>query len=326
MIRAATLLLAAILAVAATSAPCAGLRRVDIPAGPEGAAIQALVWYPCAAPPEQLVLGPFSVSAVPNCSSSFDKLPLVIISHGRGGSFLGHHDTAEALADHGFIVAALNHPGDTAQDLSSTNDLSVWVERPNHVKRLIDYLTGASAFSANVDQARIGFFGFSRGGYTGLALIGADADWALATRNCQQHSSWRLCPQVLRRDYPAMPLAHDPRIKAAVLADPPAPFLSAESLASIKVPVQLWASEYGGDGVAPHDVAAIHEALRTQQDYRVVPNAGHFAFFTPCSAEMRALAPEPCSDAAGFDRPAFHQQFNADVVGFLRSVLGRSTE
>jgi predicted dienelactone hydrolase len=322
--RAVLLLLAVILAIATTSVRGAGLRRIDVPAGAKGTIIQAMVWYPCAAPPERISLGPFLVSAVPNCPISVDKLPLVIISHGRAGSFLGHHDTAEALANNGFIVAALNHPGDTAQDPDRTDDLSVWVERPNDVVRLIDYLTGVSLFSVNIDQTRIGFFGFSRGGYTGLALIGADADWAVATTFCRQRS-WRLCRQVLKKDFPATPLAHDPRIKAAVLADPPAPFFSAKTLASIKVPVQLWASEYGGDGVAPQDVVAIHEELRTQQDYRMVPNARHFAFFTPCSVEMAALAAEACSDATGFDRPAFHQHFNADVVGFFLTMLDRST-
>jgi len=41
------------------------------------------------------------------------------------------------------------------------------------------------------------------------------------------------------------PLARDPRIKAAVIADPPGSFLTAGSLATVKVPVQLWASERG---------------------------------------------------------------------------------
>jgi predicted dienelactone hydrolase len=34
------------------------------------------------------------------------KLPLLVMSHGTGGSTLGHFDTAVALADAGFVVAA----------------------------------------------------------------------------------------------------------------------------------------------------------------------------------------------------------------------------
>jgi len=50
----------------------------------------------------------------------------------------------------------------------------------------------------------------------------------------------------------------------------------------------------------------------------VVINAGHFAFVPPCPP---AAAPEFCSDAPGFDRVAFHAQFNADVLAFFRTHL-----
>ncbi|MBR1128200.1 dienelactone hydrolase [Bradyrhizobium iriomotense] len=321
-----TCLLAVILASVVNAALGAGLRRSDVPAGTEGPAIQVLVWYPCADTPKQIVLGPFSLPAVANCPLNAHELPLIVISHGRAGSFLAHHDTAEALAENGFIVAALNHPGDTAEDLSQTNDLSVWIERPKEVRRVIDFLIHTSAFAATIDSNRIGFFGFSRGGYTGLALLGGDADWVIGTTFCQEHPLYQLCRRVLSNDVPAEPLAHDPRIKAAALADPPAPFFSSRSLASINVPVQLWASEFGGDGVVLQDVSAVHQKLGSQQDYRIVPNAGHFAFFAPCTAELSAQASEICADAAGFDRPAFHKQLDASIVDFFRTTLSRSAK
>ena len=57
------------------------------------------------------------------------------------------HDTAERLADAGFVVAALNHPGDTDLDKSLFYDLSIYKQRPLDVKRVIDFLTGASPSS-----------------------------------------------------------------------------------------------------------------------------------------------------------------------------------
>jgi hypothetical protein len=48
-------------------------------------------------------------------------------------------------------------------------------------------------------------------------------------------------------------LTHDRRIKAAIIADPLALWFTADSLQEIKVPIQLWASELGGDGVTPHN-------------------------------------------------------------------------
>jgi hypothetical protein len=46
-------------------------------------------------------------------------------------------------------------------------------------------------------------------------------------------------------------LTHDRRINAAAIADPLSIFFTADSFAGVTIPVQLWASETGGDGVEP---------------------------------------------------------------------------
>jgi predicted dienelactone hydrolase len=138
---------------------------------------------------------------VKDCPLPDKRLPLVVMSHGRTGSFAGHHDIAEVLADAGFIVAAINHAGDTSADLSRTDDLSIYVSRPNDIKRLIDFMLGEPAFASSVDRERVGFFGFSRGAYTGLAVIGANPDWANVTERCQQFKN-HVCPPALVAELP----------------------------------------------------------------------------------------------------------------------------
>jgi predicted dienelactone hydrolase len=311
----------------ATLAQAAGLRFIDIPADADGPAIQGMVWYPCTEPPGEVKIDWAILPGVQDCPLAGDHLPLIAASHGRGGTFLlGNHDTAETLADNGFIVAAINHPGDTSQDRSRSSDLSVFVERPTDIKRLIDFMINASPFAARIDQDRIGFFGFSRGGYTGLVLIGANPDWAGEASNYCQQSQRLFCQQILGGKYPSQPLTHDPRIKAAVIADPLATFFSAESLARIKAPVQLWASERGGDGVQPQRVAAVDANLPAKHEYRVVSNAGHFAFVPPCPLVLIKEDPDVCVDAPGFDRVAFHAEFDADVLAFFRKWLIRPAE
>jgi predicted dienelactone hydrolase len=309
----------------ATVAQAAGMRWIDIPADADGPAIRGMVWYPCAEQAAEVPVAIFILKGVQDCPISGEHLPLVAASHGRGGSLLGNHDTAETLADNGFVVAAINHPGDTALDLSRSGELSVFVERPTDIKRLIDFMTSTSAFAASIDRDRIGFFGFSRGGYTGLVLLGANPDWAgVASESCQQVRR-RFCQEILGKQYPAQPLTHDPRIKAAVLADPLAIFFSAESLAPIKTPVQLWASSRGGDGVLPSHVAFVDANLPAKHDYRVVPNSGHFAFFL-CPPAMLQAGSDICADAPGFDRAAFHAEFNTDLLAFFRRWLVRTAE
>ena len=308
----------------ATLAHGAGFKFIDVPAGADGPAIKGAVWYPCSQPPGEIALGKITLPAVKDCALPAGKLPLIAVSHGRGGSFVGHHDTDEVLADAGFIVAAVNHPGDTASDLSRSGDLAAFIERPTDIKRLIDFMTGASAFADRIDPERIGFFGFSRGGYTGLVLLGANPDWDNATTLCRQ-STGSICQQILRKEFPAQPLTHDPRIRAAVIADPLPIFFTADSVAPVKVPLQLWASERGGDGVSPPDVVAVERNLSIAHEFRVVPNSGHFAFFAPCPPAIATEVPEICADAPGFDRVAFHKQFDADVLVFFRSQLTKAS-
>lgn len=316
--RILSFIVALALSVLATPSFAAGFRFLTVPADAEGPALAGGLWYPCAEPPGALQLGPFVLPVAKDCPLSSGKHPLIVVSHGRGGSFLSHHGTAEAFADAGFIVAAISHPGDSAQDKSRIDTLSAFASRPGDIKRLIDFML-ASPATPFIDPSRIGFFGFSRGGYTGLAVIGANADWANATAWCGD-APRGFCPQIRNREFPAGPIPHDPRIKAAVVADPLAIFFTAESLASIRTPVQLWASELGGDGVSLRDVAPLDAKLPARHEFHVVRNAGHFAFVL-CSPTLAQAIPEVCTDQSGFDRVAFHKEFNAAAVKFLQDNL-----
>jgi predicted dienelactone hydrolase len=89
----------------------------------------------------------------------------------------------------------------------------------------------------------------------------------------------------------------------------------------VTVPVQLWESARGGDGVTPEMVAAVEQTLPAKPDYHVVPEAGHFAFLAPCPAAMAKAVPEICTDAPGFDRVAFHKELNAEALAFFRKHL-----
>lgn len=311
-------LLAVILGLATTPAQAAGFRLIEVPGDVDGPTLKGAIWYPCLKPPGEIHLGNVVLPSVRDCPIGGGKQPLVVVSHGRGGTFISHHDTAETLADAGFIVAAINHPGSTALD-NRVGDLSALVERPTDIKRLIDFMLGPGPAASSIDPQRIGFFGFSMGGYTGLVVIGANPDWAIAF--CRQSSAVSVCEQILRKDFRVQPLVHDPRIKAAVIANPFSAFFTAQSFAAVKVPVQLWASARGGDEVSPEDIAAVNQNLPARHEYRVVPNSGHFDFLAPCTPALAKARPELCSDAPGFNRVAFHNKFDAAVLAFFRANL-----
>jgi predicted dienelactone hydrolase len=244
------------------------------------------------------------------------------MSHGTIGWFGGHHDTAATLADAGFVVAAISQPGDTLSDPSRVGDLSILFDRPASAKRLIDYMTGTWPDRVRIDAGKIGFFGFSRGGYTGLVALGGVPDLRKAAALCLGGSEHPACDKLRNHELPIESPIHDARIKAAVIADPAfGRLFDRNSLSAVKAPLQLWASERGGDGVSLELVAAINENLPSKPDYRVVRNAGHFAFVAPCSPEQATAAPQVCIDGDGFDRVAFHKHLNAALLQFFREQL-----
>src|SRR6266566_5149849 len=290
--------------LATTFACAAGFRFIEVPADASGPALKGAIWYPCATPSGEVKLtDTLSIRGVVDCPVDGSGLPLVVISTGGNGGFANNYDTAEALADTGYLTAAISHPGFTSPDkmILKQNVLDL-IERPTETKRLVDYLLGAWPDASKINPERIGFFGFSRGADTGLVAIGGNPDF-------RRGVALSMCPQDLKivcdkvwMTATSIP-AHDPRIKAAVLADPAfAVLFGPDSLKAVTVPIQLWASAYGGERTTPEDVAVLENELPAKPDYRVVPNSIHYAFLPPCSPDQQRSKRPQCVDAPGFDR------------------------
>jgi len=299
-------------------ARAAGIQLLDSDPDLAGA-----IWYPCATKPQPVPLGRLTVQfidslpGVKDCPVTGTKLPLVIVSHGRGGWFAGHDDVVEALVDAGFVVAAINHPGDNGNDRSQSDSLSVLASRPADIIRLLDFMLDDWKDKAAIDPARIGFFGFSAGAYTGLVLAGAKPDFGRVASVCTDKTG--PCEQLHHGDTLPNP-PHDARIRAAVIADAPSTAFTRDNLTAIKIPLQFWRSEQGGGGVDAAGTARVARSLPGTPDIHTVP-AGHFAFLPPCSPQFAAKLSRLCTDPPGFDRTAFHRDFDAGVVGFFREHL-----
>ena len=295
-------------------------------ADPVGKPLQIGIWYPSPATPAPLSVGPTTMNVAVNAPVRGTALPLVVISHGTGGSFLGHFDTALALADAGFVVVAVTHAGDNYADQSRSVDI---LDRPRQVSRVIDHMLSTWEGRAAIDSSRIGIFGFSAGGFTALASIGGIADLFKVGPMCARYPQDFACRLLAKQTAPfAVPApadVRDGRIRAAVVAAPALGYAFApDGLAAVTVPVQLWRAE--NDVILPHPryAEAVRLALPQPPDYRVVPGAGHFDFMAPCGPALASIAPDICSSAPDFDRARFHVEFNAQVVAFFaQSLAGR---
>ncbi|MES2834082.1 MAG: dienelactone hydrolase [Pseudomonadota bacterium] len=272
--------------------------------GPDGETIEGGVWLPAA---------------------DGAAHPLVVISHGNGGWYQGHADTAEALSGAGFVVAALTHPGDNFRDPSRGLHLTA---RAPQLSSLIDYMTEGWTGPVAVDPERIGAFGFSAGGFTVTSLIGGVSDAQAIQAHCAAQ------PEVFACQLVAMfggldlsdwrPETRDARVKAAVIAAPAFGLsFTDQSLASITIPVQLWQAADDQILPSPYNVEPVRDRLGRTPEYHRVDNAGHYDFLTPCGPEMRGGVPDICASPPGFDRAAFKVEFNRDVVRFFEEALAQ---
>jgi predicted dienelactone hydrolase len=236
---------------------------------------------------------------------------------------LNSYDTAIALADAGFVVAAVTHTGDNYRDQSAFSTRRQFAGRVRHVSRVIDFMLGAWVGSGSIDPARIGLFGHSAGGTTALITAGGIADLSLVRAFCTTHEDDWGCQQARQRgsagDAGEPVSGRDSRIKAIVVAAPAlAVAFQPAGLAAVHVPVQLWVSSQ--DEIV-RDASLIQTLLSIPPDYHLVQSGGHFAYLSPCSEILDRAAPEICKDPDGFDRAAFLHDFHSSVIAFYRERL-----
>ncbi len=131
-----------------------------------------------------------------------ERLPLIIFSHGYGGSQWSNSWFAEQLVPHGYIVAIVRHYGNSAKNMIPELSVRAW-NRPTDVSFVLDQLLQDPYWGQHIDQNKIGAAGFSQGGMTSLWLAGIQA---------------QLTPEILHRQITAL---SDPEWRNEHFADLP---------------------------------------------------------------------------------------------------------
>ena len=321
-----TAFLSAMVFATAAIAGSVGFREITVPDGADRP-LRVGLWYPTGAAPSSQRFATFSQVVAPGTPLAGRALPLVVLSHGTGGWYGSHYDTALALAEAGFVVAAISHTGDTYDDHSRA--AQIW-DRPRQVHRLIDFMLSEWPEHAQLDAGKVGVFGFSAGGFTALVAAGGTPDFSKIPAHVAAHPDF-YDSRLLKASNPPAPagvarapvaFVHDPRIKAIVVAAPALGYTFApDGLKAVTAEVQLWQAE--DDHILPGDeyAPAVRGALPKPPEFHLVPNADHYDFMAPCSPQLAQIAPEICQSRAGFDRAAFHLQFNAEVIRFFKRAL-----
>ncbi|MBI3496233.1 MAG: hypothetical protein HY058_02890 [Proteobacteria bacterium] len=294
----------------------------------EGGPMSVFVAYPSSGPGGTAQIGPYTIEGARGAPPVAGRFPLIVISHGTGGSQLGHHDSLTALARAGFVAVAVEHPRDNYRDDSGFGTDLQLIGRPHHIVALIDGVLTDPTLGPTIDRARIGMAGFSAGGYTALVVIGGRPNFALRAEYRQAVPDDPLMARAaaagsaLRKS--GLELVGDPRVRAAFIMAPALGFLFDQAaLAELRVPVRLYRA--GADEVLRHPWHAerVRQMLPTPPEYEVIEGAGHYVFLAPCAEALMDAVPEICRDPPGIDRAAIHARLNAEMVDFFRRALGQ---
>ena len=300
--------------------------------------VPGMVWYPTAAPSEPQRFGPFSLNAALGAKPTPGRHPLVLISHGNGGTEIGHAWLAETLVAAGYVVVAIRHPGSNYQDMSATGKAIYFTERPRHLSLVLDQLLASERWAALIDDKRIAAIGTSAGGHTVLALAGGQPQPTRAALHCSAQGKGleedpTMCLQggftkskpAPVPDEAAKPFdRRDVRVRAVVADSPLVMGLAAESLAGITVPLLV---QYGArdDNLIPrfHAEALCAALLPVNTKATCVRDekAGHHAIFQTGTGRLGKPGLDPAEDPAGFDRAAWQAAAGPRIVAFLNASL-----
>jgi predicted dienelactone hydrolase len=252
------------------------------------------------------------------------RYPVVLLSHGTGGAALNQEWLARDLAGRGFIAIGVNHHGNTSVEPYRAEAFLCWWERARDLTVLLDHIAASGEFTDYADMDRIFVAGYSLGGCTAMALLGALTEtsrFQASPANSNFASGPREFPDladrlsgliehsaVFRESWARMTHSfHDPRFKAAFLLAPGRSItgFNEASLQSIKMPVHI---VVGGSDFVLTGVKWLHPRVPTSRLDVLSPDAGHHVFLPEATETGRVADPVVCIDPPTVNRKAIHER------------------
>jgi predicted dienelactone hydrolase len=302
----------------------AGMALVDFkdPLDPEDT-MDGAIFYPTWSAPGRIIRDPWVIDALRDAPPADGRFPLILLSHGEGGTRLSHHDLATDLARRGFIVVTVTHPGDSDRDPGAWRSDRVLVAREYDLRAALDAVLADPVLGSHVDRDRIGVAGFSLGGYTALLIAGARPDFSRFSTYCgDTGAAPATCaegPPLIRQ---GLGFFRDERVKTAYLMAPgPGYFFTREGLADVRIPVHIDDPAEDKMLVRPFAAERIRDLLPEPPEYARVAGAGHYVYLAPCPEPVREKTPQLCTDPPGFDRAGFHLELATEMADFFRRTL-----
>ncbi|MGB3405453.1 MAG: alpha/beta hydrolase [Microcoleaceae cyanobacterium] len=268
------------------------------------------------------------------------SISVIVISHGLASDRSRFNALAEHLTSYGFAVAVPQHPGSDIQQLQNllkgdSDQLfeeQQLIDRPLDISYLLDYLEdwNKTEFSGQLNLDKVGVWGHSLGGYTGLALAGATLNFEQLQTDCVEDSSPinpSLFLQCRALELPGRTYQlQDPRVQAVFLLNPiNSSIFGKTGLSQIQVPVMMTASS--NDLLAPALLEQIQSFtwLKTPERYLALKTRDHH-FYDVSGFEEAEQKLTPLGRLVSPSSRVTHSYVNALSVAFFQTYINQDND
>ena len=295
------------------------------------------IWYPTedTLQPSDKTFSAFTRKpTVRNGRLAKGKYPLIMLSHGTGGGRLTLEWLAQALTRAGYIVAAVDHYGNTYEFKLPLEFLKVW-ERPLDISFALTELLKDGDLASHIDREKIGAIGFSLGGYTVIALAGGEVNYTtLINYNKTVGRKQLEIPEfpglinylddtAITNGVKRVPPLKDRRIKAFFAISPAIGpgFTSEQQVKNITAPIYITGSQ--SDSIAPVKTNArrYHQLIAKSGYYEFPGKTGHYVMLGEAIDEVKKQGPTYFTDDPSVDRHEVHLKTNSLAIAFFKKYL-----
>jgi predicted dienelactone hydrolase len=294
-----------------------GNRQLTIIDEKESISFSAIVQYPTYESSKPTSFGPYTMDVAIDAEIAEGKFPLIIISHGTGGSPLLYRTISTFLAKNGYVVAMIEHYGNNRTNNELEGKNKNFTNRLRHITQTIDYFFSDNQFAKHLQKDNVAVVGHSIGANTALVLAGG-----IPISYTDYLEQFGQTPH-MGEETKKIEFIIDIRIKALVLlALTPGWFIGDMSLRNVTIPVLLFNAEKD-DHIAESQTKLFFEIAKANPliNCQIVENAGHFSFLSPFPATIKDKVGLAAKDPDSFDREKFHTQLQIEILNFLNDKL-----